>query len=58
MDKIRKGQEPLRKNKKSMAASRGLCGADKQIKTRVPKNTLLDFFKEAPYPEVALDLER
>ena len=23
-----------------------------------PKNTLLDFFSEAPYPEVDLDLER
>jgi len=27
-------------------------------KLQKPKNTLLDFFSEAPYPEVDLDLER
>jgi len=47
---------PLRKNK----ASPKSLPSGKQNKTRIakPKNTLLDFFKKAPYPEVDLDIER
>lgn len=29
-----------------------------KAKVKLPKSTLVDFFKAAPYPEVELDIER
>lgn len=49
------GHQTITKNGHAVAM---IISKDEFEKMQTPKNTLLDFFREAPLPDVDLDLER
>lgn len=51
----RDGYHTITKNGKPVAI---IISKNEFEKIRTPKNTLLDFFREAPLPDIDLDLER